>query len=225
MKRATTSLHRRLVQTTCVEQSRGYSEAVALRRRQWTRPAETTTTANPSTSINNNNPDSTTPASGSSNLRQVSWDPIPSSRPRNDRPGPGPPRQDRRPGAIQGQGQGQRVWPELPGFNNAPRDRRPDNRRRNAPAPNNNTNNTNSGNGRQQERGEIRGREERLRAYTEARILSQQRASQRQAGSAPWQGVVPPSRSWAVSVPTPGLEDDSTSAAQRGKKKDKTARG
>ncbi|KAG8770457.1 hypothetical protein FRC12_004242 [Ceratobasidium sp. 428] len=223
MKRATTSLHRRLVQVTNVEQNRGYSEAVALRRRQWIRPAETTTTVNP-TPNNNNNTASVTPGSGSSSLRQVSWDPIPSSRPQNDRPGPGAPRQDRRPGG--GQGQRQQSWPELPGFNNAPRDRRPDTRRRNTQTPNNNTNNTNAnpGNGRP-ERDRIYKKDERLRAQTEAHILFQQKTSQRQAGSAPWQGVVPPSRSWAVSIPTPGLEEDTSSATHRGKKRDKTARG
>ncbi|KAG9104812.1 hypothetical protein FRC06_009282 [Ceratobasidium sp. 370] len=220
MKRATTSLHKRLVQATHTEQSRAYSEGVALRRRQWTRPAETTTTVNTDTTNNSND----SFGSGSSHLRRVSWDPLPSSRPRND-PLPG---QDRHAGVGQRQEQrtGQQPWPHLPGFNNTPRDRGQGNRRRNAPTPAPSTNNNNSGNGQRagEERDRIFGKEERLRAQTEAHILFKQRTSQRQAGAAPWQGIIPPSRSWAVSVPTPGLEDESASV-QREKKKDRTARG
>ncbi|KAG9087940.1 hypothetical protein FS749_002541 [Ceratobasidium sp. UAMH 11750] len=224
MKRATTSLQKRLVQATHIEQNRGYSEAAALRRRQWIRPAETTTTVNTDTTNNSNNAS----GSGSSQLRRVSWDPLPSSRPRNDRPVPSAPGQDRHTGVGQRQEQraGQQSWPRLPGFNNAPRDRRPGNRRRNAPAPAPSANNNNSENGQQarEEKDKFMGKEGRLRAQTEAHILFQQRISQRQAGFAPWQGIIPPSRSWAVSVPTPGLEDESSSA-QRGKKKDRTTRG
>lgn len=56
----------------------------------------------------------------------------------------------------------------------------------------------------------------------EAHIRSQQRYSQ-SGGSAPWQGVVPPARSWAVSVPTPGLEDDTIQHS--GRRGHKSSRG
>jgi hypothetical protein len=64
---------------------------------------------------------------------------------------------------------------------------------------------------------------ERRRTQAEAFIRFQQRSSQ-QGASAPWQGVVPPARSWALSVPTPGLEDDATQRGG-GKRSHKSTRG
>ncbi|QRW04260.1 translation initiation factor eIF-2B beta subunit [Ceratobasidium sp. AG-Ba] len=204
MKRATTSLHRTFAQSAQLDQSRGYSEAAALvRQRQWTRPAETTTPSDNATKPNDT-PPSNASGSGAPQLKRVSWGPLPPP-PRNDQPASGP--------GAQKRGQ---AWPELPGFGSAPtRNSDQNNRRRHAQGPKR----------AEEPKPQPAPKREGLRAQTEAHILFQQRTSQRQAGSPPWQGIVPPFRSWAVSVPTPGLQDEAGHSSQRPKRKDRTARG
>ncbi|KAB5596100.1 Translation initiation factor IF-2 [Ceratobasidium theobromae] len=195
MKRISTLTTRRVIQALDSEFTRAYSDSAgALPRRDWTRP-------------NSNNSRNSAPSQGRPRpaASAPAWD-FPTNR--STRPGTGTgagPTQDRRAGRWQPQNQGQSqsrsqnqnqnrnqrgpAWPGFPEFGLAGRGGRPG----------------------------LAGASPYRRPPAETAPEERQQRSQQQPQQQQQQQpkVRPPLRSWAVSVPTPGLEDEKDTGARR----------